>query len=128
MVDEDDLDRLNYQSLPLPQTAHRSASAHERTRMSKRAISGLTVVITGAGRGIGEATAELLSARGATVALGDLDTALVQGVAERIGNGAVGAHLDLQLSLVPHGIVRAGGHVRVTPWQASDEPCRRPAR
>ena len=29
------------------------------------------------------------------MALGDLDTALVQGVAERIGNGAVGAHLDV---------------------------------
>jgi NAD(P)-dependent dehydrogenase (short-subunit alcohol dehydrogenase family) len=35
--------------------------------MRKRPISGLTVVITGAGRGIGEATAELLSAHGATV-------------------------------------------------------------
>jgi short-subunit dehydrogenase len=63
--------------------------------MSKRDISGLAVVITGAARGIGEATAELLAAEGATVALGDLDTALVQGVAERIGRGAVGAHLDV---------------------------------
>jgi len=60
-----------------------------------RDISGLSVVITGAGRGIGEATAELLAAQGATVALGDLDTALVHGVAERIGRGAVGAHLDV---------------------------------
>jgi short-subunit dehydrogenase len=63
--------------------------------MSKRDISGLTVVITGAARGIGEATAELLASQGATVALGDLDTALVQQVAERIGRGAVGAHLDV---------------------------------
>lgn len=63
--------------------------------MSKRDISGLTVVITGAARGIGEATAELLADQGATVALGDLDTALVQQVAERIGRGAVGAHLDV---------------------------------
>ena len=63
--------------------------------MSKRPISGLTVVITGAARGIGEATAELLAEQGATVALGDLDTALVQQVAERIGRGAVGAHLDV---------------------------------
>lgn len=63
--------------------------------MTKRAIDGLTVVITGAARGIGEATAELLAAEGATVALGDLDVALVQQVAERIGRGAVGAHLDV---------------------------------
>jgi short-subunit dehydrogenase len=63
--------------------------------MSKRDISGLTVVITGAARGIGEATAELLAGQGATVALGDLDTTLVKQVAERIGRGAVGAHLDV---------------------------------
>jgi short-subunit dehydrogenase len=63
--------------------------------MTKRDISGLTVVITGAARGIGEATAELLAAQGATVALGDLDAALVRQVAERIGRGAVGAHLDV---------------------------------
>jgi NADP-dependent 3-hydroxy acid dehydrogenase YdfG len=63
--------------------------------MGKREISGMTVVITGAGRGIGEATAELLSSLGATLALGDLDTDLVQRVAERIGRGAVGAHLDV---------------------------------
>jgi short-subunit dehydrogenase len=63
--------------------------------MSKRDISGLSVIVTGAGRGIGQATAELLSSLGATVALGDLDTALVEGVAQRIGHGAVGAHLDV---------------------------------
>lgn len=63
--------------------------------MSKRDISGLTVVITGAARGIGEATAKLLADHGATVALGDLDTALVQQVAQRIGRGAVGAQLDV---------------------------------
>ena len=53
--------------------------------MSKRDISGLTVVITGAARGIGEATAELLASQGATVALGDLDETLVKQVAERVG-------------------------------------------
>ena len=55
-------------------------------------------MITGAARGIGEATAELLAAEGATVALGDLDTAVVQADAERIGAGAVGAHLDVTSS------------------------------
>lgn len=63
--------------------------------MSKRDVSGLTVVVTGAARGIGAATAELLATRGATVALGDLDTALVREVAHRVGRGAVGAHLDV---------------------------------
>ncbi len=63
--------------------------------MTKRDISGLTVVITGAARGIGAATAELLAGQGATVALGDLDAVLVKQVAERIGRGAVGAHLDV---------------------------------
>lgn len=63
--------------------------------MSKRDINGLTVVITGAARGIGQATAELLAREGATVALGDLDETLVRQVAERIGRGAVGARLDV---------------------------------
>src|SRR3954468_24620121 len=63
--------------------------------MTRRDIPGLTVVITGAARGIGEATAELLASEGATVALGDLDEALVLQVAERIGRGAVGARLDV---------------------------------
>jgi short-subunit dehydrogenase len=66
--------------------------------VGKRDISGLTVVVTGAGRGIGEATGELLATDGATVALGDLDTSLVHAVAERIGRGAVGAHLDVTSS------------------------------
>jgi short-subunit dehydrogenase len=63
--------------------------------LSKRDISGLTVVVTGAARGIGAATAELLASRGAIVALGDLDGPLVEQVAERIGRGAVGARLDV---------------------------------
>ncbi len=63
--------------------------------MTKRDISGLSIVITGAARGIGRATAELLAGMGATVALGDLDEVLVQQVAEQIGRGAVGARLDV---------------------------------
>ncbi len=63
--------------------------------MSKRDISGLAIAITGAGRGIGAATAELLAAEGAHVALGDIDVELVGAVAERIGRGAVAARLDV---------------------------------
>ncbi len=63
--------------------------------MSKREIAGLSVVITGAARGIGEATAELLVAQGARVALGDRDADLVAAVAARLGGAAVAAPLDV---------------------------------
>ncbi|MEO5651657.1 MAG: SDR family oxidoreductase [Marmoricola sp.] len=63
--------------------------------MSKRQIAGLSVVITGAARGIGEATAELLVAQGARVALGDRDAELVGQVAARLGEAAVAAPLDV---------------------------------
>ena len=65
-VDGRHRDRLNYHSLPFPADGQPVALRRlERTLpMSKRDISGLTVVITGAARGIGEATAELLAGRG----------------------------------------------------------------
>ena len=64
-------------------------------RRTDREIAGLTVLVTGAARGIGEATAELLADEGATVVLGDRDTDLVRAVAARLGRGAVGEHLDV---------------------------------
>ena len=42
----------------------------ERTRIMSNNIEGKVVVITGASSGLGEATARLLSAQGATVVLG----------------------------------------------------------
>ena len=59
----------------------------------------MNIVITGAARGIGKATAERLAGPGNRLALGDLDTDLVQEVAEEITAGragtAVAAHLDV---------------------------------
>ncbi len=39
-------------------------------------LDGAVVVVTGGGRGIGKATCDLFTARGATVCVGDLDGAL----------------------------------------------------
>ena len=63
--------------------------------MNKREIAGRTVIVTGAARGIGEATARLLAEEGARVVLGDLDEALVQQTAAAIGRGSVAARLDV---------------------------------
>ena len=59
----------------------------------RRPIEGLLVAVTGAGRGIGLATARALAARGARVMLGDLDGDLAAREAAAIG--ATGAALDV---------------------------------
>ncbi len=59
-------------------------------------LPGRVVAITGAARGIGRATAAALAARGARVALGDLDLDAAQAAAASIGAGAVGLGLDVR--------------------------------
>jgi NAD(P)-dependent dehydrogenase (short-subunit alcohol dehydrogenase family) len=60
-----------------------------------RDLTGKVVVITGAARGIGAATARALAREGATLALGDLDGDLAGAVAAELGGKAVGRRLDV---------------------------------
>jgi NAD(P)-dependent dehydrogenase (short-subunit alcohol dehydrogenase family) len=65
------------------------------TRYPRIALDGALVAITGAGRGIGLATAEHFVAKGARVALGDLDGGLAKEAADRLGPLASGHDLDV---------------------------------
>jgi NAD(P)-dependent dehydrogenase (short-subunit alcohol dehydrogenase family) len=60
-----------------------------------RSLNGRVVAITGGGRGIGLAIARALAARGARVAVGDLDRASAEQAASELGAGAIGLALDV---------------------------------
>lgn len=62
--------------------------------MSNR-LTGRVVAITGAGRGIGAATAEALTNEGARVAIGDIDLDIAKATAERIGGDTLALPLDV---------------------------------
>jgi NAD(P)-dependent dehydrogenase (short-subunit alcohol dehydrogenase family) len=62
--------------------------------MSNR-LTGKVVAITGAGRGIGAATAAALAREGARVAIGDVDLDIAKATAERIGGDTVALPLDV---------------------------------
>ena len=58
-------------------------------------LDGRVVAITGAGRGIGAATAAALSREGARVAIGDIDLDVAKATAERIGGETLALPLDV---------------------------------
>jgi 3alpha(or 20beta)-hydroxysteroid dehydrogenase len=59
-------------------------------------LAGRTVLIAGAGRGMGEAEARLFAEHGADVVLGDIDPGDVEKVAADIGPRAVACKLDVR--------------------------------
>ena len=61
----------------------------------QRSLAGKLVVITGAARGIGYATATALVAEGARVVIADLDQNLAEQAAADLGGGTVGVHVDV---------------------------------
>jgi NAD(P)-dependent dehydrogenase (short-subunit alcohol dehydrogenase family) len=60
-----------------------------------RSLHGKVVVITGGGRGIGAATARALVAKGATVAIGDVDLETAERTAAELGGGTIAKRLDV---------------------------------
>lgn len=60
-----------------------------------RSLAGRVVAITGGARGIGRATAAALIAKGARVAIGDIDERLAETSAEQLGAGTIGLPLDV---------------------------------
>lgn len=58
-------------------------------------LNGRVIAVTGAGRGIGAATAAALAGQGARVALGDIDLDVAKATAERIGGDALALPLDV---------------------------------
>jgi NADP-dependent 3-hydroxy acid dehydrogenase YdfG len=62
---------------------------------AQRPLDGRVVAITGAGRGIGRATAQACVRAGMRVAIGDLDLAAARQAAAELGNGTVALELDV---------------------------------
>jgi NAD(P)-dependent dehydrogenase (short-subunit alcohol dehydrogenase family) len=60
-----------------------------------RSLDGQVVAITGGGRGIGRATAAALIAKGARVAIGDIDAQMAERTAAELGSRTLGLPLDV---------------------------------
>ncbi|PUB09540.1 SDR family NAD(P)-dependent oxidoreductase [Yoonia sediminilitoris] len=58
-------------------------------------FSNQTAIVTGGAQGIGGAITALLASQGARVAIWDMDAALAQETAERVGGGALAVQVDI---------------------------------
>ena len=75
-----------------------------------RMLENQTAIVTGAGRGIGAATAKLLAEHGANVVVSDLDAALSESTAEEIrksGGKALSVPGDVTDTAFPDTIMKA---------------------
>jgi NAD(P)-dependent dehydrogenase (short-subunit alcohol dehydrogenase family) len=100
-----------------------------------RSLRGKVAVVTGGGRGIGQALARALAREGVLVAIGDLDAAAAERAASELGNGSIGLALDVtdrvaftafldevERRLGPIDIlVNNAGIMHVTPLEEEDE-------
>lgn len=119
---------------PLKVTTEASSNGGETAKV-ERALAGKTALVTGAARGIGEATARALAREGATVLCLDRpeDAEALTNVAQSIGGRAIGADLsrpdavgsvlealgETQLDVIVHnaGITRDKTLARMDPKQ-----------
>ncbi|HET9289420.1 MAG TPA: SDR family NAD(P)-dependent oxidoreductase [Gaiella sp.] len=70
-------------------------------------LEGKSAIVTGSGRGIGRATAELLVAQGARVLVNDVDAGAAEGAAAEIGDAAAVLAGDLTADGMPEALVQA---------------------
>ncbi|MBA3420772.1 MAG: SDR family oxidoreductase [Thermoleophilaceae bacterium] len=71
------------------------AISRRRSNQPRRPLTGRVVAVTGGARGLGLAMAQAVAARGARVAIGDLDADLAAAEAAKLPGGAAGLALDV---------------------------------
>src|SRR5947209_16333001 len=80
---------------PIPSAVQPKRRRTDPMAKVPRSLAGLTIAITGGGRGIGRATAKALLAQGARVAIGDIEQPLAEQTAAELGSATIGLHVDV---------------------------------